>query len=266
VIPWWVSACCLVGAATLLAWPGRGIRARRRAVIAGPGPVPTQDTDPAVAQRGDAREPRWWQAVDRLRGPAARWRAVLSVAILVGGAGVVAGGPVAGIAAAAYGGLVIQRLLRRRSAVLASRAARRLLDELCALAADLRAGLPPSVATLPPGAAGRTAELARAAVRLAERTGAPLADLVERIEADARAMDRGLASAEAQAAGARATAWLLAALPLGGIALGYGIGVDPVRILLHTPIGVVCGVGAIALQLTGLAWADRLSAESGRAA
>ena len=80
-----------------------------------------------------------------------------------------------------------------------------------------------------------------------------------------QAMDRGLAAAAAQAAGARATAWLLAALPLGGIALGYGIGVDPLGVLLHTPIGAGCAVGATALQVTGLLWAERLSATPGGA-
>ena len=86
-------------------------------------------------------------------------------------------------------------------------------------------------------------------MRLADRTGAPLAELVERIEADARATDRGLAAAAAQAAGARATAWLLAALPLGGIGLGYGIGVDPVAVLLHSTVGGACAIVAIALQV-----------------
>ena len=114
--------------------------------------------------------------------------------------------------------------------------------------------------------ADRIGALARAAVRLAEQTGAPLADLLERIEADARAMDRGLAAAAAQAAGARATAMLLAGLPLGGIALGYGIGVDPLAVLLRTPIGAGCAVGAIVLQLAGLAWADRLSGSALRVA
>jgi tight adherence protein B len=94
---------------------------------------------------------------------------------------------------------------------------------------------------------------------LAERTGAPLAELVERIEADARAMDRALASAAAQAAGVRATARLLTGLPVGGIALGYGIGVDPLDVLLHTPVGAGCAVAAIGLQLAGLLWSERLS-------
>ncbi len=111
----------------------------------------------------------------------------------------------------------------------------------------------------------RVAGLARAAVRLADRTGAPLAELLERIEADARVADRGLDAAAAQAAGARATAWLLAALPLGGIGLGYAIGVDPVAVLLHTPVGGASAVAAVALQISGLLWAERLGAAPGRA-
>jgi hypothetical protein len=105
----------------------------------------------------------------------------------------------------------------------------------------------------------RLAELTAAVWRLAEQTGAPAADLVERIEADARASDRSRATAAAQAAGAQATALLLAALPIGGIALGYGIGVDPLQVLLHTPLGAACAIGATLLQCGGLLWADRLS-------
>lgn len=117
----------------------------------------------------------------------------------------------------------------------------------------------------PAGRTGRSGSprLARAAVRLADRTGAPLAELLERIEADARAADRGRAAAAAQAAGARATAWLLAALPFGGIGLGYAIGVDPVAVLLHTPVGGASAVAAVALQIGGLLWAERLGAAPG---
>ena len=115
-----------------------------------------------------------------------------------------------------------------------------------------------------PAVDGRRLErLARAAVRLADRTGAPLAELLERVEADARAFDRGMAAAAAQAAGANATALLLAALPLGGVALGYGIGVDPLAVLLHTPVGAACALVAMGLQAGGLLWAERLGATPG---
>ncbi|KXK62599.1 hypothetical protein AWW66_07265 [Micromonospora rosaria] len=212
---------------------------------------------------------------------AGRWGATLAgsprrTLLLTGLTGAVVGGalagPVAAVALAGYGLLGARALVRRRAARQADRARRRRLDQLCGLAADLRAGLPAPVASLPDatGAAGGDADrvdrLTTAAVHLAERTGAPLAELLERIEADTRLGDRGLAAAAAQAAGARATAWLLAALPLGGIGLGYGIGVDPVAILLHTPVGAACTLLTVALQAIGLIWADKLTAMPGRAA
>jgi tight adherence protein B len=198
----------------------------------------------------------------------------------------------------AYGALGTRALARRITKRSDTAARARQLDDLCALAADLRAGLPPvglaaadsadgpdqpvpgRGSHLPPadsarrdGSARRLAavskhaihselritELTAAVWRLAEQTGAPAADLVERIEADARAADRGRASAAAQAAGAQATALLLAALPVGGIALGYAIGADPLQVLLHTPLGAACAAGAVFLQCAGLFWADRLT-------
>jgi tight adherence protein B len=184
--------------------------------------------------------------------------------------GALLAGPVACVVAAGYGVIAVRVVLRRRSSRAAAAMRTRSLDALCGLAADLRAGLSGSGASSPAGLSGqagglaaiedrRLARLTGAAWGLSERTGAPIADLVERIEKDARATDRASASAAAQAAGARATAWLLAALPVGGIALGYSIGADPLAVLLHTRIGAACAVGAVTLQVAGLVWADRLA-------
>ncbi|MFY1673644.1 type II secretion system F family protein [Plantactinospora sp. WMMB334] len=279
---WWLAGACLTGAGILLGWPARRIRRRRRAVIGGRHTVvavraPVRQCGSTAAQCGStaarcgstaawsgSRLP-WRTALDGLaRVPP--WRAVLGGAVLGGVGGELAGGPVAGFIAAAYAGLAVRRLLRSRADRSAQRAHRQQLDDLCALAADLRAGLPPVAAVRVAEGPDRLTALVRAAVGLAEQTGAPLADLVERIEADARAMARGLAAAEAQAAGARATAWLLAALPAGGIALGYGIGVDPLDILLHTSLGAGCAIGAVTLQLAGLLWAARLGVAGGTVA
>nr|WP_030503746.1 hypothetical protein [Micromonospora purpureochromogenes] len=204
---------------------------------------------------------------DRAAGPPTpalfTLRRALPVAALLGAvSGALLGGPVAALALATYGVLAARAVLRRRTHRAAALAHRRDLDRVAAVAADLRAGLPADLDDGP----GRVARLARAAGKLADRTGAPLADLLERIEADARAADRGLAAAAAQAAGARATAWLLAALPLGGIGLGYGIGVDPVAVLLHTPVGGGSALAAVALQVGGLLWAERLGVTPGRVA
>lgn len=217
--------------------------------------VPLTGTVEAPGRRSpdDAARP----LVDRVR----RWptrRLVLVGAAGSGLLGLFASGPVAGLVVAVYAGLAVHAGLRRPAARAAVRLRREQLDALASLAADLRAGLP-MVTTWSAAEPDRLSRLVAATVGLAEQTGAPLADLVDRIVADARATDRGQAAAAAQSAGAQATAWLLAALPAGGIALGYAIGVDPIRILLHTPTGAGCAVGAVGLQLAGLAWARRLS-------
>jgi tight adherence protein B len=199
-------------------------------------------------------------------------------AVLIGVVVALPAGGVAGFAAGCYGGLALAVAGRHRRARHAARHRGALLDLLGAAATDLRAGLPPAAALaglppaaalagLPPAAApaGRRpaadllAARAGAALRLADRTGAPLADLLERIEADARTADRAHAAARAQAAGARATALLLAALPVGGIALGYSMGVDPLSVLRFTPLGAACAGGAVVLQLAGLVWSQRLA-------
>ncbi|MEW2384499.1 hypothetical protein AB0873_20745 [Micromonospora sp. NPDC047707] len=199
---------------------------------------------------------RWW-----LAPPASPRRALLVVGVVTAALGALVGGPVAAVAAGAYGTVGVRALLRREASRNARRARKQRLDQLCDLAADLRAGLPVAQAVALSAAVtdGSGGSLARTAVHLADRTGAPLAELLERIDVDARSADRGVAAAAAQAAGARATAWLLAALPLGGMGLGYGIGVDPVAVLLHTPVGGGCAVLAVALQVAGLLWADRLT-------
>ncbi|WFF08196.1 hypothetical protein O7622_06400 [Micromonospora sp. WMMD1076] len=296
----WPAVLLLAAAAVAVAWPVRAARARRLAVLGSDIPVarvtgarpaspdlrrrpldsgPTASARPPGRGR-ERRRPGVGHQVRRWTGlvpvpvtsspasnpalplPAGR---VLPVAALCGAVtGALLGGPVAAVVLATYGVLAARAVLRRRTHRTAALAHRRDLDRLAAVAADLRAGLPVDGGV--DEGPGRVARLARAAGRLADQTGAPLADLLERIEADARAADRGLAAAAAQAAGARATAWLLAALPLGGIGLGYGIGVDPVAVLLHTPVGAGSAVAAVVLQVGGLLWAERLGVTPGRAA
>jgi tight adherence protein B len=170
--------------------------------------------------------------------------------------GLLLGGPVAAAIACAYAGLGgrawLRRVARRRAVATRSAA----LDALAGLAADLRAGLPPAEARSNEG--DRLRRLTGSVWHLAERTGAPAADLVERIEADARATDRARAAAAAQAAGAQATSMLLAALPLAGLGLGVLMGADPFHVLLHTPLGAACGLAAVVLQAAGLLWSERL--------
>ena len=237
----WAVGPVLVGVVVIL-WPARPVRLRLRRRLFRPSAA------------------GWWSTVVTVPGRHPRRVLMWSVGA-VAAVGLLVGGPVAGVVGAAYAGLAGRALLRRSMRRRAASARSDVLDDLAALAADLRAGLPPVEAgRLGAASTDRTAHLTSSVWRLAERTGAPAADLVERIEADARAADRAAATAAAQAAGAQATAFLLAGLPLGGIGLGIAIGADPVRVLLHTPIGAACAVAAVSLQCGGLLWADRLVA------
>jgi tight adherence protein B len=54
--------------------------------------------------------------------------------------------------------------------------------------------------------------------------------------------------------GPRTSAALLALLPLVGFAMGFAMGADPVRILLHTPVGLASLTIGTLLDLAGLVW------------
>lgn len=263
-----------------------------------PGPVPLRRSASPARHSARAARPlgirartartaivatlnRWWR-----HRRAAVWGP--PGAAMVGGAiGVALDGLVAGAVLAAYGaaGIVLARGWAARRA---ERRARRIAsDAVLGLAADLRAGLALGPAwraaeemlrraetdLLPTwrgdrhrksagGAAGPVALVAQrmvAATALAEACGAPLADVLERLDTHLRAVDRARAVASSQAAGARASAALLALMPLAGIGLGIAVGVDPWRVLLHTPAGAVALGLAVALQLVGVAWTARLA-------
>lgn len=267
------AAVLLLGAAVVIAWPATTRRARRRAVLA---PARSPNTSrlaglalpdrPGSAPGGRIGTSLRALATTSMAAATASPGRLTALASAAGGLlGAVLAGPVAAIIGVGYAGLATHLVLRRRAGQIASRQRRNRLDQLGALAADLRAGLPLPATTTMAMHPDRIDRLVQAAGRLADRTGAPLADLLDRIEADARATDRGQAAAAAAAAGAQATAWLLALLPLGGIALGFAIGVDPVGVLLYTPVGAACAIAALLLQIGGLAWANRLSGSAGQA-
>ncbi len=205
--------------------------------------------------------PRPASRADRL---AAHPRVVTTVAAF--GAGLTTGlyaGPVAALLAAVYGALGYRAWLRIRRGRARALDWTVALDALAEMAADLRAGLAPDQVLASVGGRLGRVPLVRhrvgVAVRVAEAAGAPLADLVDRLEVDLRGLARVRLTVAAHAAGTRATAALLGVLPVAGIALGYGMGADPLRVLLHTPVGAVCAFAAVALQLAGLAWTARLS-------
>lgn len=185
----------------------------------------------------------------------------------------------------------IRLLVARRTAsrLAATNAAR--MAEVCdLLAAELSAGRPPeaalreAAATWP--AMGPVAEVSRlggdvpgalreaalapgaselrllaAAWAVARRTGGGLgpatrrvAEAVRREQATRRVVDGELASA-------RATARLMAALPVVALLMGGGAGADPWSFLLATPAGLCCLAGGLAAGLAGLWWIEQIARE-----
>ena len=147
---------------------------------------------------------------------------------------------------------------------------------MLAVAAALRAGASPSVAwrrcwdvEAPDGVPVLADVVARcgderhaaavvAAARLAARTGASLAAVLERVGA-ALADDEAVeVQRRAALAGPRATVRVLTWLPLVGVALGWSLGADPVGVLLDGGGGTALLAGALVLTFAGRTWSGRL--------
>jgi tight adherence protein B len=193
----------------------------------------------------------------------------------------------------AVAGLALTALAHRAMRARAARTLRRMRQEsvirLCdSLAAEVRAGLPAWTAVA--RACSETAELAAvasaarlggdvadalhrcgglpgaeglravgAAWQVAGSTGTGLAAVLDRIAAGLRSDDEARAEVRSALAPPRATARLLAVLPVFGIGLGWSIGADPVRFLLGTPWGLGCLSCGVVLALAGLWWVERLA-------
>ena len=99
--------------------------------------------------------------------------------------------------------------------------------------------------------------------RVCTDTGSGLADAVERLDEGLRVAMGQRNDVEAELAGPRATAVLLALLPLAGTALAAGLGARPVHVLLHTPLGAACLAVGVALDLLGIWWTTRLVVAAG---
>lgn len=99
---------------------------------------------------------------------------------------------------------------------------------------------------------------------VAERSGAPLAGVLDRLEAsmrDDREIEREVQSGVAPA---RATGRLMAVLPVVGLALGSGMGSDPVVLLTSTVPGGLCLASGSACACAGVAWVNRIAATAER--
>jgi tight adherence protein B len=201
-----------------------------------------------------------------------------------------------GTSVAVGAGLAVAAVMtkkRRRAQLVASRR-QASVDVVYALAAELRSGRPPAqaleavaeaagplhAALLDAAAAARAGGDAAeelhivaetpgcsalrgvaAAWRVTQEAGGPVADVLDRLGRALDASAERRLALEAALAAPRATAVLLAALPLLGITLGESVGAHPVTLLLHRPVGWALLAGAALLDAAGLVWVSRLARE-----
>ena len=132
------------------------------------------------------------------------------------------------------------------------------LDDLAATArsptGDLRGALE-RLGRRPGGAAAADLALLWG---LSERTGCSLVGPVQRLRDAERGESAVRRELAAQLAGPRATARLLAGLPVVGVALGAGLGADPLGFLLGTTAGFACLAAGGVLVALGLLWTRAL--------
>jgi tight adherence protein B len=129
------------------------------------------------------------------------------------------------------------------------------------LRAEIEAGTRPDDALrtiAPPAAAAH-------AFRIAESAGVPLAAALAGVDRDLRARADLAHAVTGAVAGARASAALLAGLPVLGLLLGAAMGARPLDFLTGSGAGrLVCCLGVL-LDSAGVIWTQRLVARAERA-
>ncbi len=95
--------------------------------------------------------------------------------------------------------------------------------------------------------------------QVSQHSGHGLATALERTARGLRSRRRTRRLVDSELASARATARLVALLPLAVLLMGSGAGSDPWSFLLGTPVGWVCVVLGVGLNGAGLWWIERLA-------
>ena len=95
---------------------------------------------------------------------------------------------------------------------------------------------------------------------MGEVTGTGIAEVLDRVGRGLADDDEAAAELDALSAGPRATALVLACLPVLAVGLASALGLNPLRILLHTALGPALVAVAAAQEVAGLVWVRRITA------
>ena len=128
-----------------------------------------------------------------------------------------------------------------------------------AVAARMGADVPTVLRGLARRPGGQQLETVAATWQVAHHTGAGLAGALSRAAETMRTERRTTRLVATELAAARATARLLALLPVGVLLLGAGVGGDPVGFLTGSPVGVGILAAGLALCFLGLRWLEHIA-------
>lgn len=126
------------------------------------------------------------------------------------------------------------------------------------IGADIAAGFATEEAALP------AMDRIGAAWHIAEKGGIALVDTLAAVRLDVVAEQQYRRRAQASLAGAKATAQVLALLPLLGIGLGQLMGATPLVFLFDTTTGGLLLLAGIVFTCAGMLWADAITAKAAR--
>ena len=108
------------------------------------------------------------------------------------------------------------------------------------------------------GPRGEVEARLRAGWLLSRRHGLALTPLIEALAADLAEQLTADERRAGEVAGPRTSGYVMALLPVLGLALGAGMGADPIRVLLASPAGSVLLVAGVSLICAGLLWSARI--------
>jgi tight adherence protein B len=217
------------------------------------------------------------------------------VALAIGGTVTILSGPVAGLAGALAAATAHRRWAARHTMRSTLAAIDALAEALRSMVSDLRAGAHPATAaesaavdarqgaadamraiaaaarldgdidralassrTRSPATATVLTQLSRA-WKLAQRHGLPLAEVLDAVRGDLETRVRFSRQVIARMAGPRASATILALLPVIGLVLGQAMGARPLHVLTGTPAGQLLLLIGITLACAGTAWSGRIT-------